>query len=505
MSAGAVYRLRFLFVVVVPAAVLMALEIVSSRLLAPQFGNSVYVWGSIIGIFLAAMSTGYVAGGRLADRRPKLPALGHLLLLSALLQWATALGGRYGVAIVGEATQGRPAGTLLAATLLFGPATLLLATVSPFAVRLAVRAPSGLGGVAGNLFALSTAGSLAGTLAATFVLIPALSLDTILALLVAATGLAAAASYGRSRFAAVALAVAIGTWWTPSLRPAGDGIVVERATPYQTLVVRESEGVRYLYSDGTLHGATDLASGETRLEYARSSPTLTLYSPHPKRVLLLGVGTGGVGRYLLARLPSIEEAVYVDIDPAVVEIARRQFGFEPGPRERIVVEDGRRFLAADPGGWDWIYVDTYVGLSVPFHLATREFFELARSKLAPGGVVGINVAGSVRNAFPRAILRTMGQVFGRIDAFGVPASGNHLLIGQGGPARPLSQLLERAGELEPRLSAPAGLRRLAGARLSYDLDLTRVPILTDQYAPVDALLDLSIREIDFDLPVHPER
>ncbi len=186
------YRARFLIVVVLPGAVLMALEIVSSRQLAPKFGNSVYVWGSIIGVFLAAMSAGYVAGGRWADRSPRLPALGGLLLLAALFQWVTALVGRMVVSTLGSWTSGHPAGTLIATAVLFGPATFCLATVAPFAIRIASRDPQHLGGLAGRLYALSTFGSLAGTLTATFVLIPALALEPILALLVSVSALSAA-------------------------------------------------------------------------------------------------------------------------------------------------------------------------------------------------------------------------------------------------------------------------------------------------------------------------
>jgi spermidine synthase len=443
------------------------------------------------------MSGGYLLGGRLADRRPALPVLGGLLLLAAVLQWATALGGRRGVAWVAAATGGRPAGTLLAAALLFGPATLLLATVSPFAVRLAGRDPERLGGVAGGLFALSTAGSLAGTLAATFVLIPVLPLPAVLALLVTATALSAAASFGRARSALAALAVALGAWLLQGGGAAGDGVVAERATPYQTLVVRDAGSVRHLFSDGTLHGAVDRASGETALEYVRHSAVLALYAPAPRRVLLLGVGTGSTGGYLLARFPSIEELVYVDIDPAVFELARRHFGFAPGARERVAVGDGRRVLDAEGGGWDWIYVDTYVGHSVPFHLSTHEFFELVRARLAPGGVLGINIAGAVRNAFPRAILRTLGRSFRNVDAYGIPASGNHLLVAHAGSALTASTLAARARELQPAMRGTVDLPRAAGSRLALDLELTDVPVLTDAFAPVDSLLDVTARSADF--------
>lgn len=165
----------------------MALEIVSSRVLAPQFGNSVYVWGSIIGVFLAAMSIGYVWGGQLADRAPRLPVLGRLILLAGVAQAVIIAIGARVVDAIGTWTGGAPAGTLLAASFLFGPATVLLATVSPYAVRLAAREVEQLGNTAGRLYALSTAGSLLGTVGATFGLIPYLGLRTIQAVLLVIT------------------------------------------------------------------------------------------------------------------------------------------------------------------------------------------------------------------------------------------------------------------------------------------------------------------------------
>lgn len=500
MSEAAGYRIRFLVAVVLPAAVLMALEMVSSRLLAPAFGNSVYVWGSIIGVFLAAMSAGYVLGGRLADRRPDLSVLGGLLLLSSLLQWGTAIGGRWAVAAIGEATGGRPAGTLLATALLFGPATVLLATVSPFAVRLAGKETGRLGGVAGNLFALSTAGSLAGTLSATFFLIPAFGLDTILSLLVTATALAAAATFGRPGPALAAAVLAAASWISPAPRPNWQTVRVERATPYQTLVVRESDGLRTLYSDGTRHGAIDLATGEPALSYVPSSETMRLFGERaPRRLLLLGLGSGGIGRYLRSRTPGLE-VTYVDIDPAVPEIAREHFGLEPQPGERIVVDDARRFVDGSAERWDWIYCDTYVGQAVPFHLATREFFALAARRLEPGGVLAVNLAGSIRHPFARAIYRTLDQVFERVEVFSIPASGNFLLVAHDSGPIPASELARRAAALDGpvAVAAEGRLGRLAARRLAVDLDLVDVPILTDRFAPVDALLNFADHEATFE-------
>ncbi|MEO8275928.1 MAG: fused MFS/spermidine synthase [Thermoanaerobaculia bacterium] len=493
MPSTVAYRLRFLVAVVVLAAVLMALEIVSSRLLAPSFGNSVYVWGSIIGVFLAAMSCGYMLGGAFADRRPQLSALSQLLLLAALFEAATGIFGRSAVAAIGEATGGRPVGTLLATTLLFGPATLLLATVAPFAVRLAGLDRERLGNVSGRLFALSTAGSLAGTLCATFVLIPALALDSILSLLVSATALAgfAAASGRWDRFGALALAALV--WFSPHPRSGWQTVVVERATPYQTLVVRESDGERTLSSDGSPHGGIVVATGQPTLRYVFSAETMRLFTPRPGKLLLLGLGSGGVGRLLSERTPGLS-STYVEIDPAVVDIAKREFGLQEGPRMRVVEADARRFVADSRETWDWIYCDTYIGRAVPFHLATRAFFEEVRKHLAPGGTFGLNLAGSIHHPFSRAIYRTLHQVFARVEVFSIRGSANLLLIARDGGPMADSELSAHAAALDAGASPALGGARfaaLAAQRMHVDLDLAAVPVLEDQFAPVDALLNLA--------------
>src|ERR1044071_9431568 len=191
-------RLRFYWVVAGCGAVLMALEILASRVLAPHFGNSVYVWGSIISVFLAALARGYLWGGRLADREPSLAALGRLIALAAVFEAVLLLAGPRLAAAFGEWTGHSPGGTLIAASVLFGPASLMLAAVSPYAVRLAARDISGLGNTAGRLYALSTLGSLAGTLGCTFLLIPFLNLPHILELLVGLTAATAIVALGGS-------------------------------------------------------------------------------------------------------------------------------------------------------------------------------------------------------------------------------------------------------------------------------------------------------------------
>lgn len=487
-------QLQFYGVVITPGAVLMALEIVSSRILAPHFGSSVYVWGSIIGVFLAAMSIGYFWGGRFADRQPSLAVLGRLVLAAALAQTVVLLAGRSIVAALGELTGGSPAGTLIATTVLFGPCTMFFAAVAPYAVKLATRDLGLLGGTAGHLYALSTAGSLFGTLGATFVLIPHLGLESILRLLLgltAVTSIAALLTEPRRQRLHLALAVSLlllAVIPTDLAQEPGVALLADRITPYQSLRVIESDGVRFLHSDGTVHAAVVKATKEPWLEYARQAGTALLLNPDIDSFLVLGMGGGSVGSYLQKQRPEMR-VDYVDIDPAVPELARELMYFEDNDRTAVHVDDGRRFLSSRPDArWDYIYVDTYIGHSIPFHLTTVEFFKEIKSHLSADGVFGLNMISDIDNPFALGIVHSVGSVFAKTYLFAVPG-GNYLFLASDRADPPdRARLLELAGELEPRYAFKPSLVKMAKLLREFDLDLTKALLLTDEFAPVNHLI-----------------
>src|ERR1700675_4938436 len=149
-------------VVATAGAVLMALEILGSRVLAPSYGSSVYVWGSLISTFLTALALGYGFGGRLADRRPSAAVLSVILSVGAVLILpCVAWGGALLRALVASGLDARWS-VLAAAVLLSLPASTAMGMVTPFAVRIAIRQMEAAGSVAGGYSALSTAGSILG-------------------------------------------------------------------------------------------------------------------------------------------------------------------------------------------------------------------------------------------------------------------------------------------------------------------------------------------------------
>jgi len=494
--------LRFYVVVSVTGAVIMALEILSSRILAPEFGNSVFVWGSIISVFLAALSVGYYLGGRLADRNPSMAALARLISMAALFQAGLIVVGGQITSAIGSLTHGSPAGTLLATTVLFGPPSILLATVSPFVVRLAARDLSEIGNTAGRLYAVSTAGSLVGTLICTFVLIPRLEVHQILSLLLLATALVAILGLvdtpGRQRIYALAtgLLAIFAVWSMTSTRELPSGVVHFEVSPYQTLRVSELSGQRFLYGDRTLYSAVSLEDRQTSLPYQRYAAGALLLNPDIRSLLSIGMGSGGIGTYLRTARPDLE-IDYVEIDPAVARIARRFFFFEDDPRTRVHIEDARQFLRRSERSWDYIYTDAYIGMSIPFHLTTVEFLDEVKRHLNPGGVFGLNLAAGLLEPFPQAILRTLAARFETVFAFAVRGSSNlYILAADTRITLPRIEMIQRGQELDPSFHLEPSLAHIAASRLEIALDPEVAVLLTDRFAPANHLVAIGSKTLD---------
>ncbi len=201
------------------------------------------------------------------------------------------------------------------------------------------------------------------------------------------------------------------------------------------------------------------------------------------------MGGGNVAGYLRAAFPEIT-VDFVEVDPAVPEVARRYMRFTDSPAVRVHLGDARSWLAASDERWDLVVADTYIGLSVPFHLTTLEFLRTVEAHLAPGGVFALNLAAHLDAPFPRAIYRTLLAEFPTVYVFDAPGSGNRLLFATSAPALADAELAARARRLAPQAPLEPPLASLATLRLHRRLDLGATPVLTDAYAPVDRLIHL---------------
>jgi spermidine synthase len=475
-------------------------EIAAVRLLAPYFGASTIVWANTIGIVLVALSVGYWLGGRVADRRPDMRSLCLLTLAGALVLAVVPFAAdpllELGVDALDSISAGAFFGSLLAVLVLVAVPVLILGAVSPWAIRLAVGDVGETGRVAGRLYAISTAGSLFGTLFSALVLIPLLGTRRtflVLALAIALTavaGLRPVRRYAPAPAAiAVLLALPVGTLKAAE-QGSGARLVYERDTQYQyarvvdrvdgsrALELNEGQAQHSLREPGTVLTG-DVWDGHLVL------PFLTRERP-PSRVAILGNAAGTTAR-ALGRLFPITRVDGVELDPELSDIGRRFFDMR-NPRLRLFHEDARPFLRRVDARYDVISVDAYRQPYIPFYLTTVEFFETAREKLAPGGVVIVNVGHPEgQSELERVLTASVREVFPHVARDPIEAT-NTLLVASEAPLSPARLRRAAAGARFPR-----GLRvtaRQAAARVRPPLGGGEA--YTDDRAPVEWLIDKSI-------------
>lgn len=162
----------------------MGVELLGGRLLAPYFGNSIFVWGALITVFMTCLAIGYLIGGKLSLQTPALKTLGLLLIFEATLAVPIVLAGDWMLDSLSYVVPDPRYGSLLGSALLFGAPTIFSGMVSPYAVRLLVRDVAKAGREAGILYFVSTLGSAGGTLLTTFYLVLFMEIDTIILTLI---------------------------------------------------------------------------------------------------------------------------------------------------------------------------------------------------------------------------------------------------------------------------------------------------------------------------------
>jgi spermidine synthase len=526
-------------------AVLLGVEIAASRVLAPTFGSSLYVWGALIGVVLTGLALGYWIGGAVADRWPSPYLLVGAIALGALLVLAIPLVDQWVLDRVVTWDPGPRLDPLVAAIALFGPMSVVLASVSPIAVRLAAQSLDRLGRTAGRLFSISTAGSIAGTFATAFWLVPEYGTDQVLA--VGAVVLLVAASLvalvERVWLPAAVLVAGVGAAvlmvgalapdttgrrleglaarnWSPlyrqreartprSLDPAevaeaiGVGFTVREArdTRYHRLVVADAEGSRYLRFDSSFQSGMYIRQPfRTRFSYTDYLELGLAYDPGARRILVIGLGGASAPKRIWHDFGDVQLTV-VELDPAVVETAYKWFALPHDPRIDVEVDDGRRYLRRVDDRYDVIVLDAFYADGVPFHLTTLEFVELLHDRLAPGGVIAVNVIGALTgdsSRITRAFWKTYAAVFPTVVLHPVyegpydraPTETRNIILVATDRAAPTRAQLADTWARVRRQRAPAapGLAAAIRDRWERPVRSDDVPLLTDGYAPTDALL-----------------
>ncbi len=470
-------------------------EIAAARLMAPFFGASTIVWANTIAIVLVALSIGYWFGGRMADRHPHIRGLCALVLVAAVLLAIVPIVADPFLSLSVEAfdrvSVGAFAGSLFGVLVLVAVPVLMLGAVSPWAIRLKLTSVEDSGQTAGRMYAISTVGSLVGTFAASLLLIPLVGTTrtfltfALLLAVVAVPGLGARYALAP---AAVALLIALPTG-TVKAAENGGRVVEEADTELQYARVVE-------YPDGERH--MELNEGQAIHSIYRPDTVLTdnvwdgyLVAPFagrdtpPGRIAILGFAGGTTARAYEKYFPRTR-IDGVEIDGELFDMARRWFGLNDRPELELHAEDARPFLRRTDQRYDAIFVDAYRQPYIPFYLTTVEFFELARDRLRPGGVVIVNVGhpeGSDR--LEQVLSETVAEVFPNVVRDPLEDTNTLLIAGEG----PVGA--DRMRAALPGL--PADLRPIAAASASrIGPRLRGGEVYTDDKAPVEWLIDKSI-------------
>jgi spermidine synthase len=277
-------------------------------------------------------------------------------------------------------------------------------------------------------------------------------------------------------------------------------VVFSDDTQYHRLSVVEDSDTRYLRFDNSLQSAMYIDDPlRTRFAYTDLFHLAKAYNPEARDILFIGLGAGSSEKRMLQDFDDVRLHA-VEIDPVVVEVAHDWFEVpRDDPRLEISVGDGRRFLADDDQRWDAVVIDAFFADAIPFHLVTREFLQLAQERLNPGGVVVTNAIGAIEgpgSRLFRSIYRTYRTVFPTVLVHPAILPGDQgdetfrsLILVAGEAAAPQRTFLaQRWGEIRADHPTAPDLRQAILNRHDALIPTDDVPVLTDDYAPTDALL-----------------
>ncbi len=434
------------FIVFISGMVSLSVEMAASRLLGNYFGTSNLVWASIIGLILIYLTAGYFLGGRWADRSPAYRTFFSILAWAALTTALVPLISRPILRLAADAFDnlrlGVMAGSFASVMILFIIPVTLLGMASPFAIRLSIKDKESAGRISGQIYAISTLGSFIGTFLPVLILIPLVG--TYRTFLVIASILMAFALIGlflAGRWRGLALylwmpivIVLLFLYGTPGTDKTTTGMIYEGESSYNYIQVlqdgeytllrlNEGQGVHSIYSPNTLN-----YNGPW--EQVISAP---FFNPAPVSLdsidsaAIVGLAAGTTSRELFTVFPQIE-VDGIEIDPLIVEVGENFFAME-NENLNVIIQDGRWALDKSTRLYDIISVDAYRPPYIPWHMTTREFFQIVYDHLEPDGVMVINIGrGPTDRRLLDALAATVKTIFPTIYISDLSGSYNSLLF-----------------------------------------------------------------------------
>ncbi|MCX8008966.1 MAG: fused MFS/spermidine synthase [Patescibacteria group bacterium] len=418
-------------IVFLSGASVMMMEIAGARVIAPYVGNSLPAWTALISVVLGSLSIGYAVGGRLADKYPSYTILSVLLFLSALtIVFIKPLEFVF-LPLVRVIDDIRYL-ALVFSLGLFALPSVLLGMISPYAIKLSLRSLSNTGKTAGNLTALSTMGSIVGTVVTGFYLLGTVGHATVLFLVSGILVFCGILAWmrGKNRHGFFLIPAFLPFVVIHDVYGMSHPLGKEYDTPYQRLFIQEwkdpltNRPVRMLLND--VYGVQSAMfldhDDDLVAEYLKVFRVADDFAPVPQRVLVIGGAGYSYPKDVLRRNQQTRVDV-VEIDPGMTRVARQWFNLKDTERLSIHHDDGRIFLQKTHHVYDVMYFDAFGELiTSPFHLLTREMFSLAQQRLSYDGVFVMNVIAGYEGRSERffsSLYATVNAVFPFIRVYRV--------------------------------------------------------------------------------------
>jgi len=481
----------------------LAIELAASRLLGSVFGTSNLVWASIIGLILIYLTLGYFIGGKWADQSP------HPKTFYTILAWGAFTAGlvpfisRPVLRIASDAFDSLDIGILLGSfttvLVLFVVPVTLLGTISPFAIRLALRDSREAGRISGRIYAISTLGSFVGTFLPVLVLIPIIGTTfTFLSfggflLIVAILGLWMFSGFKSSLKMVwmIFVFIILGYLWGNGSIKKTMGQIFESESAYNYIQVLEIDGYRYLrLNEG--QGIHSIYHPDKIDYYGPWMQVLAApffnnfpYAPEDtKSLAIVGLAAGTIARQATEVFGPIPIDGF-EIDPEIIQVGQEYFGMNM-PNLTSFALDGRLGLARSKHQYSIISIDAYRPPYIPWHLTTQEFFQVVYKHLSTDGVLVINVGRAPDDRrLIDGLVGTISTIFPSVYVMDIPDTFNSIVYATREATevenlyRNYNSLLER-GDIHPVLMA--ALRRVI-------VNLQELPetdlVFTDDLAPIE--------------------
>ena len=373
---------------------LMAYELAAARVLAPSIGSSTYVWTSVIGVIIAALSIGYWVGGKIADARNRLSDIIWLCLAAAITVTFTLLMYLSSIESSVRAIDDPRIQGVMASLLLFAPTSFLIGMLSPYLVKLRVTSLQTSGQSFASLSALESIGGITGTFITGFILFGYIgareAFAAIVVILLITSWLAMPKYRWRLRLG-ITLAILVVCWGGSQL---GSKTEIDTASAHYSIFTGASNGrpARGISTgpNGTQSGIYLDDPNELLFWYTQRMAEVVAAAPNHDRILVLGGGAFTLPQHLAKTYPQSQVDV-VEIDPELAQIARDYFEYRDPSNVQLIFQDARTYVNQAQQQYDVILVDVYSDGDVPFSLMTKEYGDHLQRLLAKDGIVGVNM------------------------------------------------------------------------------------------------------------------